>query len=408
MKILYLTPAFQHPSMRGPTRHYYFIQELSKRHEITLLALSRTPIAPEAMQEMSNYTKKIMTFPLNGDGGTLPVRLLGSVPKVGGRYRQYARHQASLMAMKVAFQDLSRREKFDLVLFHGKSMFKVIADWNELPLVVDFCDATSMRVLSKMEYAGKKLFPLLAMRYLQIRQIERRLVSKSPFLAFVSWRDREFVMGQPPAGEVVPIGVDHQFWQRKGPLSQSKTLIFTGVMNYAPNDDAATYLIDRVLPIVRRAVPEIEVLIVGRDPSAALKSKAHEHDGVDVTGFVDDLRPYLERAVIFAAPMRFGSGVQNKVLEAMAMQVPVVTTPIVAAGLRVDGANVPPVQVAQGAEAFAQKIITLLADVPEQAHLAKAGREFVKNHFVWERSARKLEELCLRAANNGAKPSVMK
>lgn len=404
MKILYLTPAFQHPSMRGPTRHYYFIQELSKRHEITLLALSRGPIVPEAMQEMSRYTKRIMTFPLNGDGGSLPKRMLGSVPKVGRRYRHYARHQASLMAMRAAFQDLSRQEKFDLVLFHGKSMFKVIADCNELPVVVDFCDATSMRVLSKMKYAGRKFLPLLAMRFLQIRQVERRLVSKSPYLAFVSWRDRAFVMGQPPAGEVVPIGVDHQFWRRKGPLSQSKTLIFTGVMNYAPNDDAATYLIDRVLPIVRQSVPEIEVLIVGRDPSAALKRKAHEHAGVEVTGFVDDLRPYLERAAVFAAPMRFGSGVQNKVLEAMAMQVPVVTTPIVAAGLRVDGADEPPVRVAQGAEAFAQQIIELLAEVHEQARLADTGREFVKNHFVWERSARKLEELCLRAASSGTAP----
>jgi glycosyltransferase involved in cell wall biosynthesis len=168
-------------------------------------------------------------------------------------------------------------------------------------------------------------------------------------------------------------------------------------MNYAPNEDAALYLIEKILPLVRRSIPDLEVLIVGRDPSPALKEKAQQFKDVTVTGFVDDVRPYLERAAVFAAPLRYGSGIQNKVLEAMAMEVPVITTSLAAAGLRVDGAGEPPVIVADGEEQFAQRLVTLLGQKEERARLAAEGRRFVENHFVWSRSAAKLEEMCLAA-----------
>src|SRR5512145_3328973 len=211
-----------------------------------------------------------------------------------------------------------------------------------------------MRYLSKLRYAGPARRPALALRYLQFKQIEKKMIGKTPHLAFVSWRDREAVLGPRPGSQVIPIGVDHQYWHRKGPASRSPCIAFTGVMNYAPNEDAALYLIDKIMPLVRRALPQLEVLIVGRDPSPALMQKARQSAHVTVTGFVDDMRPYLERAAVFAAPLRYGSGIQNKILEAMAMAVPVITTSIAADGLRLDIASEPPVSVADGEEQFAE------------------------------------------------------
>jgi glycosyltransferase involved in cell wall biosynthesis len=174
-------------------------------------------------------------------------------------------------------------------------------------------------------------------------------------------------------------------------------------MNYAPNEDAALYLIDKILTLVRRSLPQLEVLIVGRDPAPALMQKARQSPNVTVTGFVDDMRPYLERATVFAAPLRYGSGIQNKILEAMAMAVPVITTTIAADGLRVDGAGEPPVHVADGEKAFAERLLHLLADQKERDRLSAEGRRFVENHFIWSRSAKKLEEMCRAAAGtNGA------
>jgi glycosyltransferase involved in cell wall biosynthesis len=399
MRILYLTPSFQHPAMRGPTRCYHFIKEMAQRHQITLMALTNCEVAEAPLREMAGYTERVELFSSNGASDSLAATVAGRLPVIGKRLKRLLQHRAGVNQMKKAFTGLAAKGAYDVVLFHGKSIFPVIAEWNGSPLVVDFCDATSMRYQSKMNYAGAAKRLLYALRYWQIKQIEQKLIAKTPQVAFVSWRDREAVLGASNRGRVVPIGVDHQFWRRRSETApRPNCLVFTGVMNYAPNEDAALYLLDKILPIVRRSIPNVEALIVGRDPTPALKALANQFTGVTVTGFVDDVRTYLERAAVFVAPLRYGSGVQNKVLEAMAMEVPVITTTLAAAGLRVDGAGEPPVIVADGEEKFAAAVVTLLGQKEERARLAAEGRRFVENHFVWPRSAAKLEEMCLAAA----------
>jgi len=397
MKILYLTPSFQHPAMRGPTRCYHFIKELSQRHRITLMALTNCEVAEAPLREMAAYTERIEIFSANGASHSPAAAFFGQLPMIGKRIKRVLQHRAGVRQMKKNFVELAKKESYDVVLFHGKSIFPVIENWNGRPLVVDFCDATAMRYQSKMEYAGPARRLWYALRHWQIKQIEKKMIAKTPQVAFVSWRDREAVLGAAANGSVVPIGVDHKFWTRQTRQPRPNCLAFTGVMSYAPNEDAAIYLIDKILPIIKRSIPHPEVLIVGRDPSPALKARARKYPEVAVTGFVDDVRMYLERAAVFVAPLRYGSGVQNKVLEAMAMEVPVVTTSLAAAGLRVDGAGEPPVIVADGEEQFAERVVTLLEQQNERARLAAAGRRFVENHFVWSRSAAKLEAMCFAA-----------
>lgn len=349
---------------------------------------------------MASYTERIQVITANGAKTAHPAASRASVPVVGKYINQALRLGAEIRQMKQAFQQLLQQHSYEVVLFHGKSIYPVIEDWSDRPVVIDFCDATSMRYLSKMRYASPVRRPALAWRYLQFKQIEKKMIGKTPHLAFVSWRDREAVLGERPGSQVVPIGVDHQYWKRKAPSPRSQCIAFTGVMNYAPNEDAACYLIDKILPLVRRSAPQLEVLIVGRDPSPALMQRARQSAHVTVTGFVDDMRPYLERATVFAAPLRYGSGIQNKILEAMAMAVPVITTTIAADGLRIDGAGAPPVCVADGEEQFAERLLRLLAEQEERDRLAVEGRRFVENHFIWSRSAQKLEEMCFAAVDS--------
>lgn len=220
-------------------------------------------------------------------------------------------------------------------------------------------------------------------------------------MAFVSHRDREAIVpssGPPEAGaEVVSIGVDQSFWRRRLWPTPSNELVFAGIMSYGPNEDAARVLIDRILPLVKRSVPDARVVIVGRDPSASLCRRAESDPSVTVTGFVDDVRPYLENASLATVPLRYGAGVQNKVLEAMAMEVPVVTTPMVAEGLQVDGEGGVPVKVAARERDFAEAIVKLLARDDERARLAAQGRRFVEQNYDWAHSARKLERMCEQA-----------
>ncbi len=395
MRILHITPSFQHPTMRGPSRHYHFVRELSRRHDITLMSLTREPVTSEARLEIGSLVEDVMTFGTHAAAKAGSGRSLTKL--LGPRVHRELEVQRAVGDMKRAAHVLLRSEPFDVVFFHGKHLFPVIEDLH-LPIVVDFCDATSMRIRTKMQYAPEWYRPLLWARHRQVRRLEEKLVQKSPHLAFISPRDRDAVLPEGRAAEVVPNGVDHTYWRRNDRATPSdKTIIFTGVMDYAPNEDAARYLLHEILPFLRRAIPDLEVLIVGRNPSEHLKALALALPGVQVTGFVDDMRPWYERAAVCVAPVRYASGMQNKVLEALAMRVPVVATPVVADGLRMDEAPAP-LRSARNPVEFAETTVRLLRDAAERELLALEGRRFVEKHFSWRRSAARLERMCLIAA----------
>lgn len=387
MRILHLVPSFQHPTMRGPTRHYHFVRELSARHRITLLALTRNDIPAEALAEMASYTEKILTFRTHRKKSRLlPTGRLGNELQV----------RRAVADMRRAFQALVQQETFGVVLFHGKHLFPVIADC-KLPVVADFCDATSMRVGTKLRFAPWQRKPLLRLRYRQVQRLEERLARKTTHTAFISARDRDIVMGPGSTAMILPNGVDIRYWTRRpGTTPTPNSIIFTGVMDYAPNEDAALHLLEEIGPLVRRAIPDLEILIVGRDPSRRLRDAARRHPRVQVTGFVDDMRPYLERASVCVAPLRYASGMQNKVLEALAMQVPVVASTVVSEGLRTNGTE-PPVLTVRSVAEFADTTVHLLRHASDRMTLSMQGRRFVESNFCWKQSTEKLERLCMTA-----------
>ncbi|MBS1801653.1 MAG: glycosyltransferase [Acidobacteria bacterium] len=300
--------------------------------------------------------------------------------------------------MKAVALSLLREENFDLVLFHGREAIPLLQRV-EVPIVVECGDTNCERVLQQMRQASLLHWPKLFFHYVRERRLEERLSRKTPYRFFISARDRENLLGPSDQSVVVPQGVDYDYWKRSSPPSGRNCIVFSGVMSYSPNADAAVFLLDRILPLVRRAISDLEVLIVGRDPLPELVNAAQRFSDVTVTGAVGDIRPYLDRADVFVAPLRFASGVQNKVLEAMSMEVPVVTTPVVAAGLCVSGIE-PQLIIGTNAEEIAAGIIRLLTHGEECARLSAEGRRFVEAHCSWSCSAEILEELCFAAVGH--------
>lgn len=393
MRILHVTPGFQHPLVRGSDRHFHLLRELSRRHELTLLTLARSEIPQEAMEEVKAYAGQVFVIDIsanNGAGGNWPTA-------VGRRLEKEWRLRAALSKMKETFQRLTREDQFDVVLFHGKIVFPVIEGWQARPIVTDFCDATSLRVRKKMRYASKAKVPLLMLRYLQVRAIEKKLIRKSAQLAFISVRDREAILGPEDRSPIVANGIDLEYWRRKTNNPRPNCLIFTGVMDYGPNEDAALYLIDEILPLLKKSRPDVEILIAGRSPTPPLLERDARYPEVTVTGFVEDMRPSLEQAAVFVAPLRYGSGQQNKILEALAMEVPVVTTPMSEEGVRVEGEQDLPLYVAEGAPAFTESVLKLLEQPSERIRLATAGRRYMEKHFSWSQSAGQIEQMCFEA-----------
>jgi len=399
MKILWIYPEFPYPLTSGFLRGFHLLRLLGRDHTITFLTLSsETSVSQERIQALQPYTERIEIFSKCPHPKRSGFMLSNYIPVLGRRIRDSRNTQNAVTQLKMRVRHLLRQEHFDVMLFHGRESLPVL-DNVGIPLVADCGDTNCTRILQQMHHVSLLSRPRLFYHYLKERQLEQRLARKTPYRCFISARDRDNLLGPADSSAIVPQGVDDEYWRRGATAREEKHCIaFSGVMSYPPNIDAATFLLDKVIPLVRHDIPVVQVLIVGRDPSPEVIQAASRHDDVVVTGAVPDVRPYLERADVFVAALRFASGVQNKVLEAMAMEVPVVTTPVVAAGLRVDGAD-PPLVIGGTAVEIAAGIVRLLRDPEERTRLAVAGRRFIEAQCSWPRSAERLEKICLAAVS---------
>lgn len=376
MRVLYLTNGFPFPLTSGYLRHYYFIQELAREHEITLLSIARPSFQEAHRAALAPYTRHTEVF-IAGERGQ------SAVKKALGAARTLGRDNSAIGAMRAAIGRLHAEEPFDVVLFSGKPTYAAIRELRLPPIVADFTDAASMRLRGQLEHASPLKMPALWLKYRQMRQLERQIVARADHLLFASVRDRQAILADgEKSSSIVPNGVDTAYWQRTSPELGRHAIVFTGAMNYRPNIDAAQFLIEEIFPRVRQTQPEAELFIVGHSPAPALVA-AGQRPGVMVTGFVEDVRPYLERAAVFAAPLRFGAGIQNKVLEAMAMEVPVVASPLAADGLNTEEGARPPVKLAQTADEFARIISAELEARVHDTSPDVAARQYIQQHFVW-------------------------
>lgn len=378
MNILYITSEVPYPLTSGYLRHFHFLQALAQHHTLTLLSMTRRgPLHPDAAAVLGPLLKRFEVFGVRGRRGGRVHRAL--------RMRRCARELRRAVAAHLA------SEATDVVVLTGKDTFPALRAINGVPLVIDICDTASLRLRAELGVSAWRRRPERALRLAEIARVERSLVARTPFLLFASERDR--ACSGAKHGVVIPNGVDAQYWQRSvAPPANGQTVAFTGVMEYRPNHDAAMRLVGRVLPLLRERVPDARLVLAGRDPRSELQQAAIGHPEVTVTGACPDLRPYLERATVYCAPLRFASGMQNKLLEALAMEVPVVTTAVAAAGLGVPGEDAP-IAVVDDDEHLAATTARLMTDPAARLRLGAAGRRYVESHFSWPRSAATLESV---------------
>lgn len=385
MDLLYITNGFPFPLTSGYLRHFHLLRELAPRHRVTLLSMVGAGFEPEHREEVAPFTAAIHTF-----GTDSPSTRWA---KVGRRLGGVVRSPSSgpVAAMRAVAKSLVARQQFDAVVFSGKRTYPVFDAVRSLPVVADLCDATSSRLRGGLGFAAPLQKARDVAELLEVRRVERHLLDSADHLVFASARDRD-LLARGPALErstVVPNGVDLDYWIRSSPALGRSTVVFTGKMDYPPNEHAALHLAQTVMPIVRQAVPDAELLVVGRDPTRRLLDVAGA--GVTVTGTVEDVRPHLERASVFAAPLHFGAGIQNKVLEALAMGVPVVASSLAADGVRASDGSAAPIAVADGPMAFAGLVVDRLQAAAAGAGPSAESRRFVEAGFAWADSARLLE-----------------
>jgi glycosyltransferase involved in cell wall biosynthesis len=196
---------------------------------------------------------------------------------------------------------------------------------------------------------------------------------------------------------VVANGIDLSYHAPMGEEPNHPAILFTGAMDYLPNVDAVQYFCDEILPLVRREVRDTAFLIVGKNPSPEVRRLAGI-PGVVVSGSVPDVRPYYARASLCVAPLRLGRGVQNKVLQGMAMGIPVVTTTV--GGRGIDAQPGCHFEVADEPTTFAAHLVRLLRDPGQRKSLGRNGRGFVEANHAWESSFARMDGLLAEAAKH--------
>lgn len=198
---------------------------------------------------------------------------------------------------------------------------------------------------------------------------------------------------------VIPNGVDLDYFHSLPQPAQRRHLVFTGSMDWRPNQDAARYFTREILPLLKWARPDLECTFVGRNPPADIQRLA-EMPGVHITGTVDDVRPYVERAAVYVVPLRIGGGSRLKILEALAMERAVVSTTIGAEGL--DVVDDRHVLLADDPQSFAESVLRILNKPERGKELATEGRRLVEQRYGWDALAERLGSFIREVAGEGA------
>jgi glycosyltransferase involved in cell wall biosynthesis len=222
----------------------------------------------------------------------------------------------------------------------------------------------------------------------RVRHFEATYYRRFDRVVVVSEEDKRVLASLDPSLHIglIPNGVDSEFFRPKETgLVQTSRIIFHGSMHYAPNVVAAEFLAREIMPKVRAAVPAAHLVIVGRSPGSRVRALNNLSD-VHVTGSVPDIRPWLLGSRVYACPMKSGSGIKNKLLEAMACGLPCVATPLSLGGMtaRPDGE----VLIGRNADEFAAKLVRVLSEDALAHALGTAAREYVRAHHTWEAAAR--------------------
>ncbi len=409
LRILWLKTELLHPVDRGGRiRTYQMLRCLRRTHHVTYMALDDGRATPEAVAASREYAHELVRVPhrfhprrsLSFLGGAL-TNVMSSLPYAVARFRS--------PAMTRRIEELTRAGGVDVLVCDF--LFPSVNVPRSLPCpAVLFQHNVESEIWRRhSEIASNPVArAYFADQWRRMRAFERAECARYDHVVAVSDADRELMRSAYGVESVssIPTGVDVDYFRPTGlPRATPADLVFTGAMDWMPNEDAMRHFLADVLPRVRQTHPSTTVTIVGRNPPADIRALAEKAGGVTVTGTVPDVRPYLERASVFIVPIRIGGGTRLKIFEAMAMEKPVVSTAVGAEGLPVrDGEDV---VLADGAEPFAGAIARLLDDPERAAVLGRRAAERVRAEFGWERVAEQFSDICARAARARRFSNVM-
>ena len=383
MNVLFLSPWLPWPPFGGALiRIWETLRYLSGRHRVTLLTPLRHHEEAEHVPTVSGLCEQVITTELSDRApaavGRLARNLVRGMPFIQGLHYDpsLARH----------IRTLTSENTFDVIQVEFSFMAPYVAavsPRSRARKILSAHNIESLRFVRELQFGPPPMrrLPLLA-DHLLFRGWEERALRLFDGIVAVSAAELEWMRGHAPTATLVlaPNGVDVNYFSTDIRPGASQAIAFTGLMNYPPNIDAAKWFCDEVFPLVREKHPMTRFKIVGDKPDRKVLSLA-QREGVQVTGRVPDVRPHLADSVASVVPLRSGAGTRLKILEAMAMCRPVVSTALGAEGLAVT----PGVDILLGntARELADHLCALLTDAALGERLGRAGRHLVEARYDW-------------------------
>ena len=394
MRILFITPYV--PSLIR-VRPFNLIKSLSTMHEISLVSLLVEEYERAMIKEVEQYCASVDLVPLPKLQAHANC-LLALPTLVPLRVAYY--HSAAFVER---IKEVIHRQHIDVV--HGElikvipALRAVLADEN-IPILFDSVDCISWFLQQELETTCnplKKAFVYSELR--KMRRYEQRALADFDQLIITTPSDRDklaTLTGQAQHIEVVSNGVDMDYFTPWNGSRVADSLVFCAKLDYFPNVQAILHFCEQTLPLIWKQRPQVRLTIVGNNPPQSVRALAI-NERITVTGYVADIRSYLGAASVIIAPLLVAAGMQNKILEALAMGMPIVTTPRCSRTLGTQGGV--HLLEAEAPQAFAKAIMKLLDDSQLAQQLGGAGRQFVAEHYSWASAANMLNRLYNRIIN---------
>ncbi len=363
---------------------WHLARQLSRRgYTIDLVAFYDRADDPDQIVEYRDFFRHIELIPEARRGGTAYLRRLFD-PSL--RFADAASKSFSPQFWQ-AISDRLERVDYDVVhCFGSVSVYEYHPLFADKPNLITPYESYALYLQSAAGQGrlGARLQLPIARRF------ERWMYRPYDRTVVIAEKDRQVLLSLQPmlAVDVIPNGIELEEFPWQGEGREAQTLLFVGNFEYPPNQDAARLLVDRVLPQIWRELPEAKLQLVGSNPPEWLKERADAR--IEVTGRVPEVQPYLAEATAFVCPLRIGAGLKNKLLEALAMGIPVVGT-----ALSLDGINVTDGESAIIAELdeMADATVKLLSDEGLRRRLSQRGRQLVESEYTWQRTASRYEQL---------------
>jgi sugar transferase (PEP-CTERM/EpsH1 system associated) len=389
MKILWLKTELLHPVDKGgKIRTYHLLKQLKADHHVTYLTLDDGAAPADAADSATEYCHDLIRIPhltrakfSAGFYAELALNMTSSLP--------YAIRKYQSADMNGAISEATSKNNFDVVICDFLAPAVNLPRNLKTPVVLFQHNVEAeiwRRHCEVQQNAARKLY--LYWQWRKMQRFEREACRRVDSVIAVSEADARMIerdYGVPKVHDI-PTGVDVDFFRpANGGHARPNSLVFTGSMDWLPNEDAINYFTQQILPLIKKSIPDVSITVVGRNPSPRLSELSRREPSIKVTGRVDDVRPYMDAAAAYIVPLRIGGGTRLKIYEALAMEKPTISTTIGAEGLNIN--NGEDLLLADTPTDFANAVVRVLKEPALARELGVRGAQTVRERYGWNKVA---------------------